>query len=201
MDLEPVMQAADRVLALIERLRAKDSASVMWIWVEDWESNTSRRCSARDCRSSAKLRERSKEKNLHVFIEPGRSIVANAGVLVTRVLYRKTDRREGIRDCGRGDERSDPARAVWGASRDRSGARIGGASFVGDVVGPVCETGDFLARDRELPGLLPGDLPGDFHGRGVRIRAVVELQFTAARGGSAGGWRRMACRPAARKLR
>ena len=70
-----------------------------------------------------------------------------------------------------------------------------------DVVGPICETGDFLARDREMANVMPGRFRGGVRGRGVRIRAVVELQFAAARPGGAGGRGGVPCDPAAGDVR
>jgi diaminopimelate decarboxylase len=95
---------------------------------------------------------------LTLVVEPGRSLVASAGVLLTRVLYLKDGgaRRFVIVDAGMNDllrpalydahHRVEPV-----ISRGR------GAELV-DVVGPVCETSDFLARRRELPRTAPGEL-------------------------------------------
>jgi diaminopimelate decarboxylase len=95
---------------------------------------------------------------LTLLLEPGRSLVAAAGVLLTRVLYlkRNGDKRFVIVDAGMNDllrpalykahHRIEPV-------RERTGE-----GMVADVVGPVCETGDFLARARELPPLEAGDL-------------------------------------------
>ncbi|MGH9809025.1 MAG: diaminopimelate decarboxylase, partial [Terriglobia bacterium] len=106
-----------------------------------------------------KLRDRLKDQNLHVLIEPGRSIVGGAGVLLTRVLYRKKtgDKEFVIVDAAM----NDLIRPVlYSAHHDIVPVRQDGArpSIKADVVGPVCETGDFLARDREMPEALPGDL-------------------------------------------
>jgi diaminopimelate decarboxylase len=95
---------------------------------------------------------------LTLVLEPGRALVGNAGVLVTRVVYRKTTpaKRFVIVDAAMNDLLRP---ALYGAYhairpvRPRQGARI-----VADVVGPVCESGDFLARDRELEAPEPGDL-------------------------------------------
>jgi diaminopimelate decarboxylase len=95
---------------------------------------------------------------LTLLLEPGRSLVAPAGVLLTRVLFLKRNRAKTfvIVDAGMNDllrpalyqafHRIEPVRET-GASAQRV-----------DVVGPVCETGDFLARDRELPLPEPGAL-------------------------------------------
>ena len=95
---------------------------------------------------------------LTLLLEPGRSLVASAGVLLTRVLYVKENhgKRFVIVDAGMNDllrpalyqayhriEPVSPATPPFGSA---------------DVVGPVCETGDFLAKDRELPMVQGGDL-------------------------------------------
>lgn len=159
MDLKPVMEAADRVLALIERLRTRgfeirhaDFGGGLGVAYQpaDLPPAISEFASA--------LRARVEDRDLHVFVEPGRSIVANAGVLLTRVLYRK---RNGAKEFVIVDAAmNDLIRpALYGAHHQILPVRETGAppSRV-DVVGPVCETGDFLARDRELPAVFPGDL-------------------------------------------
>jgi diaminopimelate decarboxylase len=95
---------------------------------------------------------------LTLLLEPGRSLVASAGVLVTRVLFVKGNRRKRfvIVDAGMNDLLRP---ALYDAHHRIEPVRDGGGAPVTvDVVGPVCETGDFLARDRELPGVAPGDL-------------------------------------------
>jgi len=159
MDLEPVMQAADRVLTLIERLRGKgfdirhvDLGGGLGIAYKTGDTPPAIGALV------ARLRERIMETNLRVFIEPGRSIVANAGVIVTRVLYRKkTGEKEFVIVDAAMNDLIRPA--LYGAHHEMLPVRETGApSSRVDVVGPVCETGDFLARDRELPGVFPGDL-------------------------------------------
>ncbi len=93
-----------------------------------------------------------------IVIEPGRSIVANAGVLLTRVEYLKpgTERHFAIVDAAMNDL---VRPALYQAWQDILPVvpRDGAAPMSYDVVGPVCETGDFLGRDRVL-ALEPGDL-------------------------------------------
>ena len=90
---------------------------------------------------------------LKVYLEPGRFLVGSAGVLLTRVLYRKHSggKEFVVVDAGMNDlVRPEP---LPGLPRDRARWwRRGGPPGVVDVVGPVCETGDFLALDRTLPG-------------------------------------------------
>lgn len=96
---------------------------------------------------------------LQLLLEPGRFIVAQAGALLTRVLYVKKNGKKTfvVTDAAMNDLIRP---ALYQAHHDivpvvrRKGAR----KRVVDVVGPVCETGDFFARDRELPELKPGDL-------------------------------------------
>jgi diaminopimelate decarboxylase len=94
-----------------------------------------------------------------VIMEPGRVIVGNAGALVTRVLYRKTSdaKRFVIVDAAMNDLIRP---SLYGAFHDIKPVREtpGAASVTVDVVGPVCESGDFLAKDRALPEVRDGDL-------------------------------------------
>jgi diaminopimelate decarboxylase len=95
---------------------------------------------------------------LEILIEPGRSIVAEAGLLITRVLYRKTngDREFVIVDAAMNDLIRP---ALYHAHHEIIPLRQNQAgSITADVVGPVCESGDFLARGREIANVLPGDL-------------------------------------------
>jgi diaminopimelate decarboxylase len=93
-----------------------------------------------------------------VLLEPGRLLVGNAGVLLTRVLYRK---RNGKRlfvvvDAAMNDL---VRPSLYGAHHEIEPAGApSGRQVVCDVVGPICETGDFLARRRRLPEPSPGDL-------------------------------------------
>jgi len=95
---------------------------------------------------------------LHLLLEPGRSIVGPAGVLLTRVLYRKTNDRKRflIVDAAMNDLLRP---SLYGAYHEIVPASDASRkSEVTDVVGPICETGDFFARDRKIPGVNEGDL-------------------------------------------
>ena len=94
---------------------------------------------------------------LTVYLEPGRFLVGSAGVLLTRVLYRKHSGGKefvvvdaGMNDLVRPSHYQAHHEVVELMERGRPSERV-------DVVGPVCETGDFLALDRDLPGLEAGD--------------------------------------------
>jgi diaminopimelate decarboxylase len=99
-----------------------------------------------------------------LVMEPGRFIVGNAGVLLVRVLYVK--QAGPVHYCITDGAMNDLIRpALYGAFhriwplRSESGPREGGADLVAtDVVGPVCESGDFFARGRPLPPVGPGEV-------------------------------------------
>jgi diaminopimelate decarboxylase len=95
---------------------------------------------------------------LNLVVEPGRFIVGNAGVLLTRVLYRKRSggRMIAITDAGMTDLIRPSHYQAYHAIDVDGG--VGRAPVVYDVVGPICESGDFLALERELPELRRGDL-------------------------------------------
>jgi diaminopimelate decarboxylase len=94
---------------------------------------------------------------LHLILEPGRSIVARSGVLITRVIYTKQSgsKRFAVTDAAMNDLLRPSLykahhRIVPLAVESRRPWRY-------DVVGPICESGDFLAQDRELPEIQQGE--------------------------------------------
>jgi diaminopimelate decarboxylase len=93
-----------------------------------------------------------------IILEPGRSLTANAGVFATRVLYEKSneDKRFVIVDGAMNDMLRPALYQAYLHIEPVGPPR--GATRVVDVVGPVCESGDFLARDRSLPTVETGDL-------------------------------------------
>jgi diaminopimelate decarboxylase len=93
-----------------------------------------------------------------LIMEPGRSLVGNAGILVTKVLYVKESggKRFVIVDAGMNDLIRP---SLYGAYHEiRPVRQASRGTTVVDVVGPICESGDFLAKERELPACEPGDL-------------------------------------------
>ncbi len=95
-----------------------------------------------------------------VLLEPGRSIVGNAGILLTRVLYRKDtgDKKFVVVDAAMNDLIRPAFYDSYHEIRPADETRLGGPMERVDVVGPVCESGDFLAKDRELAEVEEGDL-------------------------------------------
>jgi diaminopimelate decarboxylase len=97
--------------------------------------------------------------DIAIVVEPGRSIVGEAGALVTRVLYRKvTPRKEFVVVDAAMNDLIRPS--LYKSHHEIVPVRKPPVDhpMLADVVGPVCETGDFLARDREMPNVFPGDL-------------------------------------------
>jgi diaminopimelate decarboxylase len=159
LDMRPLLQAIAKMLALVERLQ---NAGVPVTHI-DLGGGLGVPYRDTDVRPEigkfvAELRDMLAGRGLHAMLEPGRSIVAEAGVLLTRVLYRKRngDKEFVIVDAAMNDLLR-PAlyqshhEIVPVAHSDRALMRA-------DVVGPVCESADFLARDRDLPDVQAGDL-------------------------------------------
>lgn len=99
-----------------------------------------------------------KELGMHLIFEPGRNLVGNAGILVSRCLYTKArDEKNFIMiDAGMNDL-ARPAlygsfHGVQPIIKDQDGV------VTADIVGPICESGDFLVKDREVPMFRQGDL-------------------------------------------
>jgi len=95
---------------------------------------------------------------LKIFLEPGRYLVGNAGVLLTRCLYEKQGSAKTFKvvDAGMNDLIRP---ALYQGHHEIVPVREPGAERkTVDVVGPICETGDFFCQDRELPDFAPGEV-------------------------------------------
>ena len=101
-----------------------------------------------------------KEVGLKILLEPGRLIVGNAGVLITRCLYEKKGSAKTFKivDAGMNDlirpALYEGHHEIVPLKQQPQDAK----NVVVDVVGPICESGDFFCQDRELPDFQPGDL-------------------------------------------
>ncbi|HEY1215967.1 MAG TPA: diaminopimelate decarboxylase [Bryobacteraceae bacterium] len=162
LEADPLLEAAEKMLSLVKELRsrglpiryldlggglgvpyrASDNAMPIHTFID-------------------RLRTKLDGLGLTLMLEPGRSIVAEAGVLLTRVLLVKNNGAKTfvIVDAGMNDLIR-PAlyqahHEIIPVERDVLG---GGGRMTADVVGPVCETGDFFARNREMPDVKVGDL-------------------------------------------
>jgi diaminopimelate decarboxylase len=172
--IAPVLEAADKVLALVKRLRANglpirnlDLGGGLGVPYQPGQHGTPIR------EFIEHLRPKLESLDLTLMLEPGRSIVAEAGVLLSRVLLVKKNGEKTfvILDAAMNDLIRP---ALYQAYHEIVPVEehINGERMQADVVGPVCETGDFFARDRELPALKEGDL--------VAIRTAGAYGFVLA---------------------
>ncbi len=94
-----------------------------------------------------------------LLIEPGRSIIGPSGVLVGRVVRRKQSKEKNflITDIGMNDFIRPSLYGSYHQLEPVLDHEAGGEEEIVDIVGPVCETGDFIARDRKMPPLKEGD--------------------------------------------
>jgi diaminopimelate decarboxylase len=101
-----------------------------------------------------------KDLDLTLVMEPGRVIVGNAGILVTKALYEKIGetKRFIIVDAAMNDLIRPSLYSAYHDIRPVSEVLLTRPRHAVDVVGPICESGDFLAKDRTLPEVKPGDL-------------------------------------------
>ena len=156
--ISPFKDAAERVFLLIDRLREKgitlkymDIGGGIGIRYKDETPPEPREI-------VELIKEEVMKRELTLIMEPGRSIVGNAGVFVTRILYvkRKSDKVFYVVD-GAMNDLARPA--LYNAYHEIKPVKdISGNGVVADIVGPICETGDFLAKGRGLPELKRGDL-------------------------------------------
>ncbi len=154
----PFADAAERVRAFIEVLQEEgadiryvDLGGGLGIRYDDEEPP--------DPGDYAKaLMEGVRGLDVTLVLEPGRSMVGNAGVLVTRVLYlKRTEAKNFVVVDGAMNDLIRPS--LYGAFQGlRPVDRREAESMTADVVGPICESGDFLAQDRAIQTPEPGDL-------------------------------------------
>ena len=154
----PFLDALDRVLALVDQLQAEgivlhhlDLGGGLGICYRDEQPPL-----PADYISA--ILQKLGDRHFEILLEPGRAIVGNAGILVTRVEYLKptTGKNFAIVDAAMNDL---VRPSLYGAWQDiiPVGTNSAAEPCIWDVVGPVCETGDFLGKERSL-NILPGDL-------------------------------------------
>lgn len=157
-ETQPFLDALERMLALVDELasldihlRHIDMGGGLGVTYQDEQPP------AVGEYIQALLQRLQAYPHLALFLEPGRAIVANAGVLLTRVEYLKSNgfKHFVMVDAGMNDLLRP---SLYQAHHDIVNVRPGAAPTVtGDVVGPVCETGDFLGQQREIAAQA-GDL-------------------------------------------
>ena len=157
-DTSPFLDALDRVLMLVDTL-AEQGISIAHL---DLGGGLGVRYRDEQPPSTgdyiAAIRERLGERQVKLMFEPGRSIAANAGVLLTQVEFLKLNPHKNfaIVDAAMNDMLRPALYQAWMDLLPVTPRSTGEARYY-DVVGPVCETGDFIAKDRELR-IETGDL-------------------------------------------
>ncbi len=157
-EVAPFVAALERVLALVKRLerqgveiRHLDLGGGLGIRYRDEEPPL-------PAEHAAALLAHLRDQPYEILIEPGRAIIGNAGILATRIelLKHGADRDFAVVDAAMNDLIRPALYAAWQAIIPVE-LRTLGQSRRYDVVGPICETGDFLGKEREL-NIQPGDL-------------------------------------------
>ena len=155
---EPYRTALDRMLALLDDVRADGAAEVEYLDIGGGLAVPYDGEDEADVESfAAGVKGAVAGAGVKLVLEPGRYLVANAGALLTRVLYRKRSGGKAyvVADAGMNDL---VRPSHYQAFHRVDAVAPRGARVVADVVGPVCESGDFLALERELDDVAPGDL-------------------------------------------
>ena len=160
LDMEPLLEAAGKMCSLVQRLRGQGLA----IEYLDLGGGLGVSYGADAPAASIpayieRLRSVVEPLDLTIMLEPGRSIVAQPGILLTTVLLVKQNGQKHfvIVDAAMNDLIRP---ALYQAHHEIVPVLRNPSAqpMITDVVGPVCETGDFFARNRELPTVAPGDL-------------------------------------------
>ncbi len=173
--ITPYVEAVQKILPVIDALREQghtiEALDLGGGYGADYESDTVP--SAADY--AAGLVPLIKDKNLKLILEPGKSIIANAGIMLTKTLYTKTggEKKFVIVDAGMNDlirpSLYEAFHFIWPAAVDETfvppkrsmDLTIEGTETV-DIVGPICEGADFFAKDRQMPPIKRGDLVSVF---------------------------------------
>ncbi len=158
--LAPFEAAFERLIALVDGLRAAGHA-VERIGLGGGLGVRYRDEAPPDVAAYGALAERVRQRlGVTVMIEPGRWLVAPAGVLLTRVILVKQagERSCAVVDAAMNDLMRPALYDAWHAIEPVVEAAPGGATVETDIAGPVCESADVLGRSRQLPPLSAGDL-------------------------------------------
>ena len=156
--VDPYRDGMLRLLELIDDLRAVGAPDLRYLDIGGGLAVTYDSEDPIDLESyAATVLPHAAASGLKLLVEPGRYLVGNAGVLLTRVLYRKEGggREFVITDAGMNDLLRP---SHYNAYHRIDSVRPRGGRILADIVGPVCESGDFFALGRDVDDVRPGDL-------------------------------------------
>jgi diaminopimelate decarboxylase len=156
--LDPYLDGVERLTGILDTMRGEGIDTLRFLDIGGGLGvSYSDEVSPDIARFANALAKRVKPTGLTLLMEPGRFIVGNAGVLLTRVLYRKHSggRDFLIADAGM-TELLRPSH--YDAYHRIESVQPNGRTMTADVVGPICESGDFLALDRQMDDATAGDL-------------------------------------------
>ncbi len=158
LELKPFLDTMDRLKDLVGRLRAEgidirylDIGGGLGITYDQEEP-------PHPDEYARAVIDKIRDLQCTLILEPGRVIAGNAGILVTRVLYRKERDNKNfiIVDAGMNDLLRP---SLYGSYHQvLPVVKKNGESILADIVGPICESGDFLVKNREVPSMERGDL-------------------------------------------
>jgi len=156
-EIKPFVEAVQRIKELVLKLRA-EGMNIQYMDIGGGLGITYNQEEPPHPRDYARaLMKELKEIDCTLILEPGRVIVGNAGILVTKVLYTKEgDEKNFIVVDGAMNDLIRPS--LYGSyQRIQPVRRSDRPEWTADVVGPICESSDFLAKDRKLPKAEQGD--------------------------------------------
>jgi diaminopimelate decarboxylase len=157
-EVDPFVEAVQRIKEMVLKLRA-ERMNIQYMDIGGGLGITYNQEEPPHPRDYARaLIGELKEIDCTLILEPGRVIVGNAGVLITRVLYTKEGEEKNfiVVDAAMNDLIRP---SLYGSyQRIQPVLRNDRPEWTADVVGPICESSDFLAKDRKLPRAEPGDL-------------------------------------------
>jgi len=158
LEVEPFLKAMDEILSVAQELRAEGIEVEFLDLGGGYGIRYADECPLAMDQLMGGLATRTRGTSYRLIIEPGRALVGDAGVLLTRVLYVKRSQQKNfiVVDAGMNDLMRP---TLYGSYHEIVPVEQRPAEkLTADVVGPLCETGDFLAQDREMPDVQAGNL-------------------------------------------
>ena len=157
--VSPFVDALEKVILLADRLKNEAGINIQYLDIGGGLGITYKDESPPHPRElAAAILPLLEKTNFTIIFEPGRLIIGNAGILVTKVLYTKANegKRFVIVDAGMNDLARPSLygsyQGILPINKENSRPKI-----VADIVGPICESGDFLAKDRTVPEFAQGE--------------------------------------------